>query len=41
MLSAVLFGEVFAETAVSPPDLQALAEQHAGAILEGLLVQAR
>jgi AcrR family transcriptional regulator len=39
LLMAVLFGEVFAGIAPDPPDLHALAAQHAPILLEGLLTQ--
>ena len=37
MVMAMLFREVFAGVGANPPDLQALAEQHARTALRGLL----
>jgi len=39
LVMAMLFGEVFGGTGASPPDLQALADQHARTALRGLLIQ--
>ena len=39
LVMAMLFGEVFGGTGASPPDLQALADQHARTALRGLLTQ--
>ena len=36
MVMAMLFGEVFGGVAANPPDLQALADQHARTALTGL-----
>jgi hypothetical protein len=38
MVMAMLFGEVFGGVAANPPDLQALADQHARTALRGLLM---
>jgi hypothetical protein len=38
MVMAMLFGEVFGELRANPPDLQALADQHARTALRGLLM---
>ena len=38
MVMAMLFREVFAGTGANPPDLQALADQHAHTALLGLLI---
>jgi hypothetical protein len=38
MVMAMLFREVFAGVAAKPPDLQALANQHARTALRGLLM---
>ena len=38
MVMAMLFGEVFGGVAANPPDLPALADQHARAALHGLLM---
>ena len=38
MVMAMLFSEVFGGVAANPPDLQALADQHAGTALRGLLM---
>ena len=35
---AMLFGEVFGGVGANPPDLQALADQHARTALRGLLM---
>lgn len=35
---AILFGEVFGGVGANPPDLQALANQHARTALRGLLM---
>ena len=39
MVMAMLFREVFGGAAANPPDLQALADQHARTALSGLLIQ--
>jgi AcrR family transcriptional regulator len=39
MVMAMLFGEVFGAVGASPPDLQALADQHARTALRGLLMR--
>jgi len=38
MVMAMLFREVFSGVGASPPDLQALADQHARTALRGLLM---
>jgi len=38
MVMAMLFREVFGEAGANPPDLQVLADQHAGTALRGLLM---
>ena len=40
MVMAMLFREVFGEVGADPPDLQALADQHARSALRGLLMLA-
>jgi AcrR family transcriptional regulator len=40
MVMAMLFGEVFGGVSANPPDLQALADQHARTALRGLLIPA-
>jgi AcrR family transcriptional regulator len=40
MVMAMLFGEVFAAVVANPPDLPALADQHARTVLRGLLMPA-
>jgi hypothetical protein len=38
MVMAMLFGDVFGGVGANPPDLQALADQHARTALRGLLM---
>jgi hypothetical protein len=40
MVMAMLFGEVFGGATANPPDLPALADQHARTVLRGLLMPA-